>query len=188
MPRIMFDSDNPQVLLDARCEGSLIATYADLITPAIVTAAGPRLVVIDRGHGDPHNLATVVDVERGLLSIADGVAKLRQWSAEGRRDLAAYHDRNTEPAFTQAAIGLHYVRWIATLDGTADFNGQYPAAVQCIPAAWLGFHADASVVWNDQWHPTGGRLTSQQFSQLHALAANVQGALGHLGTAIDQLQ
>src|SRR5258708_21931957 len=156
MPGLMFDSDEPAVLLSAACEGCRVAPYADLVTPAIIAAAGPRLVVIARGKGDPHNVATVADIEQGCLTVMDGAAKVRQWIAAGRPFPTAYHNRSIAAQVT-AAIGRgRYYTWDATLDGTMRVPGVNLTAVQIAPASGVGFHADLSIIWDDSWHPLSG--------------------------------
>lgn len=172
-PALMLDSDQPAVLLEPRFDGLRIATYADLITPEIIAAAGPRLTVIDRGHGDPHNLATVADIEPELLSVADGMAKVKQWIQEGRRQPTAYHDRADWAAVNEAGSGMPFHHWIATLDGTLVPNGYYMAAVQFAPAAVLGFHADMSIIWDDGWHPLPAGPSESQLTALKTLATTV---------------
>lgn len=186
MAGLMLDSDDPSVLLEPRFSAMRIATYADLITPEIIAAAGPRLTVIDRGHGDPHNLATVADIEPALLTVDQGIAKIRQWLEEGRRGVTAYHDRAQWNEVNQAGAGLEFSHWIATLDGTLVPAGFYMAAVQFAGESLLGFHADMSIVWNDEWHPLPAGPTAAQLASLKQLAATVtQGAtqlLHEIGT------
>lgn len=187
MPRIMLDSDQPAVLLEARFADVLIATYADLVTPEIIAAAGPRLVVIDRGAGDPHDLATVADIEPGLLSVAAGAEKIRQWDAEKRPFPTAYHDRADWAAVNEQLTGVAYHHWVATLDGTLVPNGFYMAAVQFQGAAALGFHADISIVWDDSWHPAPAGPSPTQLAQLKQLATVVAQGGAQLLTEIRAL-
>lgn len=153
MSGLMYDSDDVTVLGSTLCINSRVATYADLITQAIIDTYRGRLVVIDRGHGDPFNVATVADIETGLLTIAQGVAKIQFWNASHRPFPTAYVNRANWAAF-RAAIGtVPHWEWIATLDGTLLPEGKRPAVVQFAGEGALGFHADASVVWDDRWHP-----------------------------------
>ena len=152
MTRIMFDSDQPGLLIAPARAGTLVACYADLATPALIAELGRYGVWIDRGLGDPHNVATVADIEPGADSIASGVSKLRLWNAEHRPDPTAYHDRGIWDAVETAAAGIPHKTWVATLDGTLVPNGQRPAAVQFAGDTVTGFHADVSVVWDDSWH------------------------------------
>ena len=158
MPRLMFDSDKP---LDLPITGDLLATYADLIGAAELATLRHRwrgVVLIERGLGDPLGLASVIDIE----AHAEGVGAARPWLTRkhgaGVHYLTTYCNRATVAAVDAAVHGLPHWRWIATLDGTAHIAGMapghHPAAVQCLNAAMLGFHADASVVWADAWNPT----------------------------------
>lgn len=170
MPALMFDSDNPAVLVTSKCDGCRIATYADLLTPELITAAGPRLVAIHRGLGDPHNLATVADIEDGALSVDAGVALIRQWNQEKRDSPTAYHDRAADQAVTQALGNEACFRWIATLDGTLVPVGMRADVVQFANATVTGFHADTSLVWNDAWRPQPAGVTPGQMKALEGLA------------------
>lgn len=173
MASLMFDSDNPAVLLDSRFAGCRIATYADLLTPQLVTELGPRLVVIDRGQGDPLNLATVADCEAGLLSVAEAAAKVQQWTAEHRPFPTVYHDRDLWPEVDQALLHIGGWHWVATLDGTLNPDGRYPAAVQFTDEAKVGLHVDVSIVWNDSYHPAGVAIGPAQLSLIKSSAAAV---------------
>lgn len=169
MPALMFDSDEPDVLLQPFLAGCRVATYADLMTPALVKAFGPRLIVIDRGHGDPLGLATVADIEPGLLSVAAGVAKIHQWITEKRPSPAAYHDRNDWAAVAAGLQGTTARHWVATLDATANPNNSRPAAVQILGENHLGFHADMSIIWDDTWHPVPATVPTPELAQLKHL-------------------
>jgi hypothetical protein len=149
----MFDSDDTTIIAGPHCAGARVATYADLLTPQLASALLGRLAVIDRGHGDPLNMAHIADIEPGLLTVAEGAAKVRQWHAEGRPFPTAYCNRNDWPAVTAALTGVPHSTWIATLDGTLLPDGQRPDIVQAFGEAAVGFHADMSIVWNDGWHP-----------------------------------
>ena len=152
MTRIMLDSDQPGTLVAPARAGTLVACYADLATPALIAEFGRYGVWIERGLGDPHNVATVADTEAGADSIARTVALLRQWNAERRQDPSTYHDRAIWDAVELALVGVPHKSWVATLDGTLVPDNKRPAAVQFADAAVLGFHADASLVWDDSWH------------------------------------
>lgn len=173
MPGLMLDSDNPAVLLEPRFANLRIATYSDLVTPEIIAAAGPRLVVIDRGGADPHGLASVADIEPGCLTIAQAVERIRQWDAERRPFPTAYHDRNDWAAVNKALEGVAYHHWVTTLDGTLVPGGFYMAVVQFAGAAVLGFHADASIIWDDSWHAQPGGPSAAQLAALKQLATTV---------------
>ena len=172
----MFDSDNLAALAPPLTNGAIVATYADIITPAFATEFKGRLVVIDRGHGDPLNLASVADMETGALSIAEGVAKIRQWEAEGRPFPTGYVNRAEWPAFDHALGTTHAFHWVATLDGTLLPDGKRPDVVQFAGEAALGFHADASLVWNAGWHPIRPYVDWVRQQKLAALGTTLMAA------------
>lgn len=154
MVRIMFDSDNPDLLAQLHREGQagLVATYADLVTRGMADVLGKDLLVIDRGQGDRHQLATCGDFERGALRPADAPA----WWDEhhGRGDLTVYANRSSMPGLVRE-LGPHRPawRWWATLDGTMRIPANPGAMVQFAGAAMTGFHADATIVYNPRWRP-----------------------------------
>jgi len=190
--RFMIDTDDLSVLTD---HVQLQATYSDLVTdPATLAGKFPHSIIIyiDRGLGDPGDKATIFDVERGALTVAQAVNEYDRKHAQGIRELTVYCDRSTLPA-VNAAFGARQVyRWVATLDGTAHIDGhkplESPAAVQCLSAAMLGIHADGSLVFQDGWHrqaevadpkvvkadltAIGGEL-SKTAADLHELAAAI---------------
>lgn len=184
MTRVLFDSDQPAVLVAPARAGVLVATYADLLTPEIIAQLGPMLLVIDRGQGDPHGLATIADIEPGLLSVADGAAKIRQWISEHRAFPTAYHDRALWQEVHQALAGVNYHEWIATLDGTCNPNGTRPAAVQILGADKVGFHADLSIVWDDAWHPAPAGATAAQVAAVRSALAQASGSFSELEHAV----
>lgn len=171
MASLMFDSDQPEVLLATGLLGVRVATYADLLTPALVKQFGPRLVVIDRGLGDPLGMATVADIEPGADSIARGAALLKQWVAQKRPTPTAYHDRADWPAVTAALAGTVVHHWVATLDGTASPDGQRPSVVQILGADKVGFHADLSIVWDESFHPLQAAAPALDVARLRSLSA-----------------
>lgn len=187
MPAVMFDSDEVAVVLSAECAGSRIATYADLVTPKIVAEAGGRMKVIDRGLGDPHNLATIADIEPGCLTVDAGTARIRQWVSEGRHQPTAYHDRNDWAEVDAKLAGVVYFTWLATLDGTASPNGRRPDVVQILDSAKLGIHADLSIVWNDRWHPLPSGPTQAQVNTLKAAYLAFTSSGPRLAALIDAL-
>lgn len=148
----MFDSDDPAVLELPIFNDSRVATYADLLTPQIVAKFGRRLAVIDRGNGDPMNLAHIADVERGVLSIEQGAGKIRQWVAERRPWVTAYVNRSNREAMKAALGGIDPYWWEATLDGTMNVQDAYTAMVQFAGEAAFGLHVDVSVVYHTGWN------------------------------------
>lgn len=183
----MLDSDQPAVLLEPRFANLRIATYADLVTPEIITAAGGRLIVIDRGAGDPHSLATVADIEQGCLSIAEGADRIKQWDAERRPFPTAYHDRSDWEAVNTALEGTTFHHWVTTLDGTLVPSGYYMAAVQFAPSSVLGFHADMSIIWDDSWHPMPAGPSAAHVQALTQLASTLYHGVAELLTAVKGL-
>lgn len=149
----MFDTDTPELLLQPEFAGCRVATYADLVTPALYKELHDRLVVIERGMGDPMHLATVADIEPGALTVQAGADLLHAWKQQGRPSVTAYHDRSLQAAVDQATAGLGICNWVATLDGTLLPDGRSRAVVQFAGEKMLGFHADLSIVWDDSWHP-----------------------------------
>lgn len=152
--RLMYDSDDVATcLLLARAGAPLVASYADLITPADVDqahAAGSRLLAVDRGLGDPHQLARIGDFERGALKVADAAAWWDHTAPRG--PVTVYADRSTMPALLRA-LGPHRPawRWWAALDGTMRIAANPSAMVQFAGEAQTGVHADASVVYHAGW-------------------------------------
>ncbi len=187
MISLMFDSDDPVVLAGPEFAGVRIATYADLVTPKMYAAAGGRMKVIHRGLGDPHNLATIADIEPGCLSVEAGAQLIRQWHQENRHQPTAYHDRNEWPAVTQALAGVPYFTWVATLDGTCSPNGHRPDAVQILDASKVGLHVDMSVVWNPAWFPLPSGPTEAQVTQVKAAYLAFQQSGPRLAALIDAL-
>lgn len=153
MPGLLFDTDTPDLLLEPRFAGCRVATYADLVTPALYKQLHDRLVVIERGLGDPMHLATVADIEPGALTVQAGADLLHAWKQQGRPSVTAYHDRSLQAAVDQATAGLGISNWVATLDGTLLPDGRTRAVVQFAGAKDIGIHADLSIVWDDSWHP-----------------------------------
>lgn len=152
--RLMYDSDQIAVCLEqARAGAPLVASYADLITPAhleAAKAAGSRLVAIDRGLGDPHQLARVGDFERGALKVADAAGWWDRISHRG--PVTVYADRSTMPGLLRALGPKRPAwRWWATLDGTMRIAANPAAMVQFAGAAATGVHADCSVVYHPGW-------------------------------------
>lgn len=156
--RFMLDTDQ---ISDLTPHAELLATYADLVTDLKVLQArfpNSRIILIDRGLGDPTGLASVFDVEPGALTADQAAEGYDRQHAKDVEYLTVYCSRDELPAVDLAMGARNFYRWIATLDGTATITGftpmQAPAAVQCFSAAMLGVHADGSLVFQDQWNPT----------------------------------
>lgn len=156
MARIMFDSD---VIADLP-RNSMCATYADLIHDHAaldnLRAEFPHgLLFFDR-HGDPLDIADILDVENGLHNPEDAKPWLLKRKTQGKTG-TIYANRSIMPIVNALCKGMDFYRHIATLDGTMHIDGyeagHTPAAIQFASAAMLGFHCDASIVWQDSWHP-----------------------------------
>lgn len=187
MPALLFDSDNPADLEAPFLAGCRVATYSDLATPDLVKVLGARCIWIDRGHGDPLGLATVADIEPGLLTVAQGAAKVHQWLNERRPGPAAYHDRNDWSAVASALSGTPARHWVSTLDGTCMPNGQRPAAVQILGESKLGIHADLSIVWDDTWHAVPNMMPTPEITKLRQLAVPAMAGVRPLIAYIESL-
>ena len=177
----MFDSDDPAVLELPIFNDSRVATYADLLTPQIVAKFGRRLAVIDRGHGDPMNRAHIVDVERGVLSIEQGAAKVKTWVAEHRPYVTAYVNRSNRPAMKAALGSIDPFWWEATLDGTMNVQDSYTAMVQFAGESAIGLHVDVSIVYHTGWlefvHQVGVDTVFNLEGDLALLDSTVQSVL-----------
>ena len=159
MSRLMFDSD----VIDALPRDTMAATYSDLI-PSLTALHQLRrefpfgIALIDRGLGDPTGMATILDVERGARVPAEAPGWYDHKKAEGLADLTVYVNRSNLAA-VDAALGpdRHPYHWVATLDGTMHIPGfpagRRPGLVQFAGETALGFHCDASVIWEAAWHP-----------------------------------
>ncbi|HEY6277150.1 MAG TPA: hypothetical protein VIX86_12555 [Streptosporangiaceae bacterium] len=154
----MLDSDQPETM---PAGADLIATYADLWSLDLadyLRGLCRQVVWIDRGNGDPGGIASVLDVEPGLFRPGQVPAWLDAKGFARTPFRTVYCDRADLAAVEADAGGRRFWRWVATLDGTAHLDGaawqDRPAAIQCLPAAKLGFHADLSLVLRAGWNPT----------------------------------
>lgn len=158
MIRFMIDTDDLSKLTQ---HAEILATYADLVPNlAALQAKYPasKIVLIDRGLGDPEGKATIFDIEPGALTIAQAVAKYDDAKSRGLDYLTAYHDR-AEANAVKAGFGDRKPwHWYATLDGTAHITGYNPlmgpAVIQVLASNSLDYRADGSLVFEDGWHPT----------------------------------
>lgn len=168
----MFDSDDPEVLKDPMFNENRVCTYADLLTPELVAFFGPRLGVIDRGHGDPLNRAHIVDVETGALTVEQGAETMKKWLSEGRQYVTGYVNRSNRTSLAELMPTSGWTLWVATLDGTMDVNDGYTGMVQFAPETTIGKHVDVSIVFHEWWLPVG-RLISTAAAQ--GIVSEVQG-------------
>lgn len=187
MPGLLFDTDTPELLTEPRFAACRVATYADLVTPALCQELRGRLVVIDRGLGDPMGLASVADIEPGALTVASAAERMHAWQQQGRPFVTAYHDRAVQQDVDQATAGMGIFNWVATLDGTLLPDGRTRAAVQFAGAASLGFHADLSIVWDDSWHPLPAAPPPVLVADIKHFAAEALGYAGALAGAVKML-
>lgn len=162
MIRFALDSDDLHAFpVDV---APILLTYSDLFPTRAelvmfeMKHPNSKVVLIDRGLGDPTGLASVADVERLALTLP----QLRQWFERKKaamvRFLTAYSDRNTLPGVETVLSGLRPWHWVATLDGTVYVPElaaplERPGLVQCFSAAQLGVPCDGSLILNDAWHP-----------------------------------
>jgi hypothetical protein len=157
MMRVMFDSDNLDVIKELDGVAPLLATYSDLVPSGSLPLKRSVLILIDRGTGDPSGKASIADVEAGALTVAGLTHWLKRKHAAGVQFITVYCSRDrlaeVDAAIAAADLPVSVWRWVATLDGTV-FMDKY-AATQSQTAAMLGVHADGSWVRADGWHPTG---------------------------------
>lgn len=186
--RFMLDSDN---IADLDPVAELLATYSDLVPdPKALQAKFPDnvIVLIDRGIGDPSGQASVFDIERGTMTIAQARAEYDRKHAAGVPYLTGYVNRTNLDAFDQAFKGTDVWRWIATLDGTSHIAGiralHQPAAIQCLPESDLGIHADGSLVFEDRWNPSRNAST---IKGLRADLMSIGAAADNVGARLAQL-
>lgn len=161
MMRAMLDTDQPHLMLTSTYPRAAIgATYADLVDDTMLKqleAQWPQIVLIDRGLGDKTGRASVLDIEKGTVGPADFPEWYDRQHKAGVKHLTAYANQTTMPTVQTAAGDRTFFRWYARLDGYGWIPGYTPglrpAAIQTTPSAWLGFHADLSLVFEDDWHP-----------------------------------
>lgn len=188
MIRFMLDSDN---LSDLDPVAELLMTYSDLVSdPASLQKklAPSKLILIDRGLGDPSGTASVFDIERGTLTIAQAVTEYDRKKSAGIEYLTVYGNRSNIGAIDEAFGNRKPWRIIATLDGTSHIAGiralHGPAAIQCLGADALGIHADGSLVFEDAWHPQATlTLPTALLSRINKARADVRDASSELAQA-----
>jgi|SRR5215831_14964453 len=186
MIRVMLDTDDSAQLTATPIRAAILATYADQVDAGVLAdlkRSWPQVVLIDRGMGDPLGRASVIDVEKGARLPGDVPAWISHQRARGIKYLTVYANRSTMPSVdsVMAGHGAGFYRWYATDDGTAHIAGYRPgltpAAVQIAGADSLGFHADLSLAFEDQWHPAPAAApppAAAWVAQAVALAASVQ--------------
>ena len=183
--RTMLDTD---VLSALDGDFELLATYSDLVPNlAELEAKFPdsRIILIDRGLGDPTGKASVADIETGALTIADVPGWLDRKESEGVEFRTIYEFRAEFDQIQAAAGHRSFYHWVATLDGT-EFVSRFkalhgPAAIQILPSSKLGVHADLSLVFEDGWNPTRTSLKRAM------LRREVNAAISSLSSAASDL-
>jgi|HubBroStandDraft_1064217.scaffolds.fasta_scaffold303466_2 hypothetical protein len=166
MIRTAFDSDDLDALMSVAGVSQFLFTYTDLF-PAnsqyeeYLHEAQKRgsqdVILIDRALGDPTGKATIADVEAGAMT-AD---ELPAWfeDRDGIEYLTVYCDQSNLAACEIAYPRPHW-RWLADLDGQWYLPGfralHRPALLQVASAAETGVDCDASLIFNDNWHPAKG--------------------------------
>lgn len=129
---LLVVSDDTELLGHARFERCLVATYADLLTPALIERFPDRLLVLDRGRGDPLGCACVAFMAPGGLSLADGIDRLREWDAAGKVGTVAYVPRHLSYEHAAVLTGLKPLWWTARGRNWAGPDGQQ-AAIADLP-------------------------------------------------------
>jgi len=113
VPSLLVDSDDPEVLAHERFERCVVATYADVLTSALDVRFAGRLLVMDRGAGDPLGRAHIAYLGPGGMSVGEGVQRLRQWRSEGRRWVTAYVNRSHRGVEADALAAVKPLYWVA---------------------------------------------------------------------------
>lgn len=178
---LAFDSTDPAAV---PAGAAMIWYYVDgryaWPQSALDRFTGRRLVGINV-TGDPSHGGTMLDVERYDATPAQAPGWYDARLATGARDLAIYCSRDALPAVRQAMGGRAYKLAVATLDGSVVIPGyswpRTPAAVQAIPARWLPFNCDASLVFDAGWVPSPA--LSRALTNAHDVTQ-----LGHTMTAL----
>lgn len=178
MMRVMLDSDRIDIILALNGTAPLLATYSDLVPhPDQLQAklTHSKLVLIDRGLGDPSGLASVYDIEGGADTPGGFPGWYDKQNAKGIADLTAYVNRSNLDQVDKDAGNRNFFRWVSTLDGTCSIAGfphlRAPAAVQVLGEAHLGVHADLSLVYEDQWNSTRELVAADLIPIEHNVAA-----------------
>lgn len=180
-PRVRWACDSDE--LAALIGTDFVRTYSDLIPDRDALAAlerrfaGSAVELIDRGLGDPTGLASIADVERGSLTVADVPGWLDRKHAAGVDWLTLYSAEASLEDVIAAAAGRSHWNWAASW---GRMTVAHPAAgqVQCANSAMLGLHIDLTVIWETGYRPA---------AWLGAARKDADHAMGALADATDLL-
>jgi hypothetical protein len=156
MIRVMFDSTTPAAI---PADAGLVAGYVDG-SFAWSDADWQRFPRAQKIHicvtGD-HTKGDCLDVEKGDATPGQAPGWIKARQAAGVKYATIYCNRSNLAAVEKACAGLHYYRWIATLDGILHIPGYHPligpAAVQFANSTMAGTNVDVSLVYEPGWHP-----------------------------------
>lgn len=193
MIRLACDSND----LGALIATPVIITYADLITSPEVHRdlrsrfPRSRLVFTDRGLGDPQDLATCWDVERGTL-IADQVPdRFDKAHARGRQYLTVYCDLDNLAEVEKVMAGRPWWRWVASWGAGLEVPGHPWAMLQFASGAQLGAGVDLSLIHDDTYRPDvltapGPAVEAAQYTA-RVLAGHLAEVGGNMAELLDGL-
>lgn len=151
--RLMLDSTTPAILpTDVDLVGGYVNgkyAWAHVDWQRFPHAAQVRINVTGE-----HGRGNCLDVETGDASpaTAPGWYDSITWCPKGQ--LAVYCNRSNVAAVVAAMGKRDFRLWLSTLDGAMpqSYAGRRVDAVQFAGASMIGWNADASVVWNNDWH------------------------------------
>lgn len=117
------------------------------------------------------DVADVLDVETGDASPGTANLWVQSWHKLGRHGLPVLYVNRANMSAVESAcasggskLGVHYLLWVATLDGT-QYTGPGVAACQWRGQAQTGGHWDESIVYDDAlWLPASqpAKVTKSQ--------------------------
>lgn len=177
---MLFESEDPLLLANPFFAGDLVATYADVLTPQLCEQFAGRLLVIDRGLGDPLSAAHVADIGPGAYSLERGVELMRGWILAGRRMVTAHVSGVPMWSVAQLLAPLDAYYWVSCAgDATSPAGYQQPDAAR-IGCWWLSKGVGVSAVYSRMLHAfdlgiypvgggNGGWLSGEMPSPAHQL-------------------
>lgn len=149
---MLFESEDPLLLANPWFAGDLVATYADVLTEAVSEQFAGRLLVIDRGLGDPLSAAHVADIGPGAYPLDRGVQLMRQWILEGRRMVTAHVSGVPMWSVAQLLAPLDAYYWVSCAGDASGPKGyQQPDAAR-IGCWWLSKGVGVSAVYSRMLH------------------------------------